>query len=120
MSYLLSFIIFFLVSAVEVEAFFSKSKVPADPNIIIFYVDDLGWADTSVPMMNSDKESFDDFNQTPALEILAKRGMKFSNAYAPAPTCTFAKKYSARQNTWPSSVHICKRCACTKTAVKMG
>ena len=42
-------------------------------------------------MMNDDKESFDDFNQTPALEILAKRGMKFLNAYAPAPTCTFAK-----------------------------
>ena len=80
------------MSAVEVEAFFSKNKVPADPNIIIFYVDDLGWADTSVPMMNSDKESFDDFNQTPALEILAKRGMKFSNAYAPAPTCTPSRK----------------------------
>ena len=46
----------------------------------------------SVPMMNDDKESFDDFNQTPALEILAKRGMKFSNAYAPAPTCTPSRK----------------------------
>ena len=92
MSYLLSFIFFFLVSAVEVEAFFSKNKAPVEPNIIIFYVDDLGWADTSVPMMNDDKESFDDFNQTPALEILAKRGMKFSNAYAPAPTCTPSRK----------------------------
>ena len=27
------------------------------PNIIIFYVDDLGWADTSVLMMNNEKES---------------------------------------------------------------
>ena len=58
------------------------------PNFIIVYVDDLGWADTSVPMMISDPDSASDFNQTPHLEKLAQRGMVFSNAYAPAPTCT--------------------------------
>ena len=62
------------------------------PNIIIFYVDDLGWADTSVAMMDGDPESKSDFNQTPHLEKLAARGMKFSNAYAPAPTCTPSRK----------------------------
>jgi len=62
------------------------------PNFIIVYVDDLGWADTSVRMMDSDSESASDFNQTPALAKLAKRGMKFSNAYAPAPTCTPSRK----------------------------
>ena len=60
--------------------------------LFFFYVDDLGWADTSVLMMNSDPESRSDFNQTPALESLANRGMKFSNAYAPAPTCTPSRK----------------------------
>ena len=62
------------------------------PNFIIVYVDDLGWADTSVPMMVSDPESASDFNQTPHLEKLASRGMVFSNAYAPAPTCTPSRK----------------------------
>lgn len=62
------------------------------PNFIIVYVDDLGWADTSVRMMNSDPESASDFHQTPHLEKLAVRGMKFSNAYAPAPTCTPSRK----------------------------
>lgn len=62
------------------------------PNFIIFYVDDLGWADTSVEMMDGDSESKSDFHQTPHLEKLAARGMKFSNAYAPAPTCTPSRK----------------------------
>ncbi|MFL2908234.1 MAG: sulfatase-like hydrolase/transferase [Limisphaerales bacterium] len=62
------------------------------PNIVIFYVDDLGWADTSVRMMESDPNSASDFHLTPHLAALAKRGIKFSNAYAPAPTCTPSRK----------------------------
>lgn len=62
------------------------------PNFVIVYVDDLGWADTSVRMMDSDPDSASDFHQTPHLEQLARRGMKFSCAYAPAPTCTPSRK----------------------------
>jgi arylsulfatase A-like enzyme len=62
------------------------------PNFIIVYVDDLGWADTSVAMMDSEPDSKSDFYQTPNLEKLAARGMKFSNGYAPAPTCTPSRK----------------------------
>ena len=62
------------------------------PNFIIVYVDDLGWADTSVRMMDSDPDSASDFHQTPHLEQLARRGTKFSCAYAPAPTCTPSRK----------------------------
>ena len=62
------------------------------PNFLIVYMDDLGWADTSVPMMDSEPESRSDFYQTPNLERLAERGMRFSNGYSPAPTCTPARK----------------------------
>ena len=62
------------------------------PNFVIFYVDDLGWADTSVRMMEEDPDSASDFHQTPHLQDLAERGMKFSNGYAPAPTCTPSRK----------------------------
>ncbi len=62
------------------------------PNFIIFYVDDLGWADTSVQMMDEEPFSVSDFYRTPHLERLAKRGMRFSNGYAPAPTCTPSRK----------------------------
>ncbi|MEM7475600.1 MAG: sulfatase [Planctomycetota bacterium] len=71
----------------------SNAVVRAErPNFVIFYVDDLGWADTSVPMMASDHESRSDYHQTPNLEKLALRGMRFSCAYAPAPTCTPSRK----------------------------
>jgi arylsulfatase A len=62
------------------------------PNFLIVYMDDLGWSDTSVPMMDSEPESKSDFYQTPNLERLAERGMRFSNSYAPAPTCTPSRK----------------------------
>jgi arylsulfatase A-like enzyme len=69
-----------------------QSHAAERPNFIIVYVDDLGWADTSVRMMDSDPDSASDFNQTPHLEELARRGLKFSCAYAPAPTCTPSRK----------------------------
>ena len=58
------------------------------PNFILFYTDDQGWTDTSVPMMKDRPETGSTFYQTPHLERLAKEGMRFSCAYAPAPTCT--------------------------------
>ena len=70
--------------------FLSSLSFGADkaPNFIIFYMDDLGWAHTSVPMMDSEPLSVSKFYETPNLERLAARGMKFSNAYSPTPTCT--------------------------------
>jgi arylsulfatase A-like enzyme len=76
-----------------ISALAGVSAAASDPpNFVIVYVDDLGWADTSVRMMDSDPDSASDFNQTPHLAALAQRGMKFSNAYAPAPTCTPSRK----------------------------
>ncbi len=58
------------------------------PNFVIFYADDLGWADTSVRMMDDEPRSADNFYQTPSLERLSKQGVRFSNGYSPTPTCT--------------------------------
>jgi arylsulfatase A-like enzyme len=60
----------------------------APPNFIIIYADDLGYADTSVQMMDADPSTKHDFIQTPGLERLAKLGARFTAAYAPTPTCT--------------------------------
>ncbi|MHC4995466.1 MAG: sulfatase-like hydrolase/transferase [Planctomycetota bacterium] len=60
----------------------------APPNFIVFYMDDLGWADTSVAMMDGEPLSKSDFYQTPHLERLAKRGTRFTSGYSPTPTCT--------------------------------
>jgi len=66
------------------------TRLPAadSPNFIIIYADDLGYADTSVQMMDNDPSTKHDFIQTPGLDRLAKLGARFTTAYAPTPTCT--------------------------------
>jgi len=50
------------------------------PNVVLIYADDLGYGDvgcygaTKVP--------------TPAIDALARRGLRFTNAHSPAATCT--------------------------------
>ena len=58
------------------------------PNFLIIYADDLGYTQTSVPMMKDRPELGHSLHQTPHLEKLAARGMRFSNAYCPSPVCT--------------------------------
>jgi arylsulfatase A-like enzyme len=50
------------------------------PNIVLFYIDDLGYGDLSCygsPLV-----------RTPVLDGMARRGMRFTNFYSGAPTCT--------------------------------
>ena len=63
----------------------------ATPNFIIIYADDLGYTQTSVPMMKDRPELGHSLHQTPHLERLAARGMRFSNAYCPSPVCTSSR-----------------------------
>lgn len=58
------------------------------PNIILIYIDDLGWTDTSVEMISGRTDTKSDFYKTSHLARLAQEGMVFSDAYAPAPVCT--------------------------------
>lgn len=62
------------------------------PNIVFFFVDDMGWQDTSVPFLYNDEgeavvTALNERYHTPAMEILAETGMKFTNAYC-MPVCT--------------------------------
>ncbi|MCM4171547.1 sulfatase [Arenibacter sp. TNZ] len=58
-------------------------EVSSQPNIVLFFVDDMGWQDTSVPFWNQ-RTPYNDLYQTPNMERLAKEGMKFTQAYATA------------------------------------
>lgn len=68
--------------------FFSTSLPAqnAQPNIIVFLVDDMGWQDCSVPFWDRTTPLNTRFH-TPNMERLARQGMKFTNAYA-NPVCT--------------------------------
>ena len=66
--------------------FSSCKKEASPPNIILFFVDDLGWQDTSVPFWK-EKTALNKRYHTPNMERLASEGMKFTQAYA-TPVCS--------------------------------
>ena len=51
----------------------------AQPNILLLFVDDLGWADVGYQGNRYD---------TPNIDRLASQGMRFSRAYIATPTCS--------------------------------
>lgn len=55
------------------------AEPPRPPNVILIFIDDMGWRD--VGFMGND------FIETPNLDQLARRGVVFDQAYASAPNC---------------------------------
>jgi len=68
--------------------FCSHAILAKSPNFILLYADDLGYADTSVQMMDAEPSTKNAFIQTPGIERLAEIGARFTAAYSPTPTCT--------------------------------
>ena len=50
------------------------------PNVLVVFVDDLGWADLAC--------YGNPFNETPHVDALAQAGLKFTDAYAACPVCS--------------------------------
>jgi arylsulfatase A-like enzyme len=69
-----------LIALARVEA------APA-PNFIFILADDLGWTSLSQAMDDHLAGSHSDYHETPALERLARRGMRFAQGYAPDALC---------------------------------
>lgn len=76
----------------------SMARKPARrPNMLFILVDDLGWKDLGCFGSS--------FYETPNIDRLCARGMKFTNAYAACPVCSPTRgsimtgKYPARTNT---------------------
>lgn len=78
---------------------------PENPNFIFILADDQGWNGTSVEMMNGLKESKSDFYETPNIEKLAKKGVKFSYAYSSAPVCA-PSRYSIQFGQSPARLKM--------------
>ena len=63
------------------------SRAADAPNFIFILDDDLGWTSLSQPMDDRLPGSRSDYHETPALERLARRGMRFTQGYAPDALC---------------------------------
>lgn len=57
-----------------------KQNKDAPPNILFVLIDDMGWKDISCAGST--------YYETPHIDKLASEGMRFLNAYSPAPVCT--------------------------------
>ena len=77
----------------------SKGEAKDDnrPNIVLIMADDLGWAD--LPSYGNQ------FNEAPNLDLLAKQGMRFTNAYAAAPVCS-PTRVSIQSGQYPARLGI--------------
>ncbi len=78
------------------------------PNILIFLIDDMGLMDTSVPFLKEDGASkaypLNERYRTPAMEQLAKQGLRFERYYAnsvcsPSRVSLITGQNSARHRT---------------------
>lgn len=63
------------------------SSRAAAPNFIFILADDLGWTSLSQAMDDRVPGSRSDYHETPALERLARGGMRFTQGYAPDALC---------------------------------
>ncbi|MBM4012602.1 MAG: sulfatase [Planctomycetes bacterium] len=77
------------------------------PNIVLLLADDQGWNGLSVAMHPDMLGSRSDLIQTPNIERLAAQGMRFSNAYAPAPVCS-PTRISLQTGKSPARLHWTK------------
>jgi arylsulfatase A-like enzyme len=83
-------ILFILVAVLAVSC-----SAPEPPNIVFILVDDLGWADVECNNPGS-------FYETPNINQLAAKGVRFTSAYAASPVCSPTRasimtgKYPAR------------------------
>ena len=82
-----------------------KKKNITSPNFILILADDQGWNGTSVKMMHNEPGSKSDYFETPNLELLAKRGIRFSDAYASAPVCA-PSRYSIQFGKTPARLSL--------------
>ena len=82
-----------------------KKKNINSPNFILILADDQGWNGTSVKMMHNEPNSKSDYFNTPNLEILAERGMRFSDAYSSAPVCA-PSRYSIQFSKTPARLSL--------------
>ena len=67
------------------------------PNFVFILVDDLGWAD--LPAYGNR------FHETPAIDRLAREGMRFTDAYAACPVCS-PTRASILTGKYPATLNL--------------
>ena len=72
-----------LFAAVSANRLGADAPKDTRPNIVFILVDDMGWSDPGC--------YGHPWHQTPAIDALAATGVRFTDAYSPAPICSAAR-----------------------------
>ena len=67
------------------------------PNFVFILIDDMGWKDIGCDGSH--------FYETPNIDSLAKRGMRFTQAYASCPVCS-PTRASLLTGKYPARLHL--------------
>jgi len=81
---------FFFLLAFQTAA--QQKSAKRNPNIVLIYLDDLGYGDVSAYQAGT--------LQTPNMDVLANGGVRFYNGYASSATCT-PSRYALLTGTYP-------------------
>lgn len=87
-----------VVAALVLFAAGSTAAESPRPNIVFIVADDLGYMDLGVNHPQT-------FYETPAIDGLAQRGMRFTSGYAACPVCS-PTRASIMTGQWPARVGI--------------
>ena len=97
----LPFVLLFLAVAVSPTVFADDGAGSRRPNIVLIFIDDMGWTDTGV--------TGSDLYETPNIDAFAASGMTFTNAYAsagncePSRACLMSGQYTPRHHMYAVS-----------------
>ncbi len=92
MSFGLFAILLVLFSSCQVKSKEAKEETTVKPNVVVIYLDDLGYGDLSSCGATE--------LETPNIDALAKGGIKFTNGYASSATCT-PSRYALLTGMYP-------------------
>jgi arylsulfatase A-like enzyme len=89
--------LFFALLPLTVSAVPESAKPPARPNLVFILADDLGWADLGCYGST--------FYETPHLDQLAAKGVRFTDAYAACSVCS-PTRASILTGKYPARLHL--------------
>jgi len=86
---------------------FTSATMAADskPNFVVILAADQGWNSLSTLMDPDEPGSGSTYYQTASLDRFAAQGMRFSQAYSPAPTCS-PTRHAIQFGRSPASLRI--------------
>ncbi|MCU0341736.1 MAG: sulfatase [Spirosomaceae bacterium] len=84
-----------LLSVILLSA--NAPQKPTTPNVVLFFIDDMGAVDLGC--------YGNVFNQTPNIDKLAKRGVKFTNAYSACTVCS-PSRAALMTGKYPAQLHL--------------